>query len=600
MKNIETYRLLYQKMQTMTTEEQRLWAKELEQASTSKEELEETRHMLGFASPMLWAYFYMGEYLTADFGRHHGEIFQNLPVGKQGVRLNVIAPRGSGKSVTAAVLYPLYCIFYRDVFKALDMPYESYIIIMSKTHSMAISRMRDILRHIETHPELQKFKGNRNEGWGVQWAVTSNDICLRPVGRGGQVRGSLFRQSRPSLIIMDDLDDPERVLNPNLRQDDQTWFDTDVMRAGSQDGLTNFINIDTIKHVEAVSSILQNRADWESLFYRAIESPEDLWHPTAEPLWKQWERLYTDMSISMLERQTRADDFYAMHETEMTENVAELWPAMLSYKKVREAICNEGYYAVMREFQNTSHDPTQCLFDMDTAVRFQCKDEGIVRSDGRIVNYGDICGMTVFLDWAGGKDIVDNCYAVATAVAWEPQHGIPREDQEKSLMGGMFGYAIDASLARVGAKKQLEMCFDAVASARGLLRANKGLRVRFGVEGFVQDTWNAQEELIQREFRYVRDERNESDMQLEFLKRQTNKFRRIDTLQVPIANGWLSFHEGLPAEFMKQMSLYPTGEFLDAPDSLEGALELPVRRSVTERRMRRNKWRDYGQGSVRL
>ena len=556
------------------------------------------QHVLGFASPMLFAYFYMGEYLTAKFGRHHGEIFKHLPVGKQGERLNIIAPRGSGKSVTSVVMYPLYCVFYRDVFERLGMPYETYIIIMSKSHAMCQARMKDILRYIETHDEMRWLKGNRE--WGVNWAVTSNGVCLRPVSRGGQVRGSLFRQSRPTLIICDDLDDPERVLNPDNRRKDQQWFDTDVMRAGSQDGTTNFINVDTIKHVEATSSILQQRPEWDNLFFRAIDAPEDLWHPTAEELWKQWERLYTDLSVEKEERLSRAMGFFDMHEAEMTEGVVELWPEMLSYRSVREAICNEGYAAVMREFQNTSHDPSQCLFDMERAIRFTCTEKGIERSDGRIVRYSDIVGMTVFLDWAGGKDIVDNCYAAASCVAWEPQRGVAKQDREKSLMGGLFGYAINASLARVSASKQIEMCFDSVAEARGLLRANQGLRVRFGVEGFVKDTWNAQQELIEREFGYIRDDRGESDMKLEFLQRQTNKFKRIDTLQVPISNGWLAFHNELPAEYMKQMSLYPTGEFLDAPDSLEGALELPVTRSVAERRKKRQRWQDYGQGSVRV
>lgn len=596
--NKELYYAIFQKMQAMDAASQRRFASESLARLTSTAERQAMQHVLGFGSPMLWAYFYMGEYLTAEFGKHHGEIFKELPVGRQGERLNIIAPRGSGKSVTCAVLYPLYCVFYRDMFKSLGMPHESYIIIMSKSYQMAASRVRDIRRHIETRAELQWLRGK--DEWGVQWSVTSNGVCIRPVGRGGQVRGSLFRESRPSLIIMDDLDDPERVLNPDLRRDDQEWFDTDVMRAGTQDGLTNFINVDTIKHTEAVSSVLQNRADWESLFYRAIEEPRDLWHPTAEPLWKQWERLYTDMSIPMHQRREQANTFFEMHEAEMTDGVVELWPAMLSYRRVREAICNEGYYAIMREFQNTSQDPTQCLFDMDNAVMFDCTDKGIERSDGRLVKFGDIVGMTVFLDWAGGKDIVDNCYAVATVVAWEPQRGVDRQDRANSLMGGMFGYVMGASLARVGAKQQLEMCFDSVSSARGLLRANQGLRVRFGVEGFVKDTWNAQQELIQREFGYVRDARSESDMRLEFLKRQTNKFKRIDTLQVPIANGWLAFHRGLPAEFLKQMSLYPTGEFLDAPDSLEGALEMPVMRTVTERRQRKQRWANYGQGSVRV
>lgn len=556
------------------------------------------KHVLGFASPMLWSYFYMGEYLTEDFGRHHGEIFTNLPIGLRGKRLNIIAPRGSGKSVTSVVLYPLYCIFYRDIFKSLDMPYESYIIIMSKSYSMAAARMRDILRHIDTHRDLQQFRGNRE--WGVSWAVTANDVCVRPVGRGGQVRGSLFRHSRPSLIIMDDLDDPARVLNPDLRANDQLWFDSDVMRAGSQDGTTNFINVDTIKHVEATSSLLQQRADWESLFFRAIEEPRDLWHPTAEPLWKQWERLYTDMTSTKAERTSRADTFYDMHEADMTAGVVELWPQMLSYRKVREAICNEGYFSVLREFQNTSQDPSQCLFDMESAVRFTCTDAGIERSDGRIVRYADLSGLTVFLDWAGGKDIADNCFACVVCVAWEPQRGSMREDRLPALAGGVYGYVLHAVLDRCSAKAQLEHCFSTVEYARGLVRASQSLKVRFGIEGFVKDTWNAQEELIRKEFGFVRESRSEPDISLEFLSRQANKFKRIDTLQVPIANGWLAFEEGLSVEFMKQLELYPTAEFLDGPDALEGALEMPVLRTVAEKRQRRKYWQQHGQGVVRV
>ena len=42
-------------------------------------------------------------------------------------------------------------------------------------------------------------------------------------------------------------------------------------------------------------------------------------------------------------------------------------------------------------------------------------------------------------------------------------------------------------------------------------------------------------------------------------------------------------------EFMKQMSLYPTGDFVDGPDALEGACELRVSRFESERRERRER-----------
>lgn len=154
-------------------------------------------------------------------------------------------------------------------------------------------------------------------------------------------------------------------------------------------------------------------------------------------------------------------------------------------------------------------------------------------------------------------------------MAWEP----PAPGERKK----MLGYVIDAHLERAGPKRQIEMCFQALKRSQLLVRAKQGMRVRFAIEDFVLDKWDAQKDMIRREFKAVREATKNEAIHLEFLKRKKNKFDRIDTLHLPIANGWLAFNKTLPPEFLKQMSLYPTGEYLDAPDSLEGALQFPVR-----------------------
>ena len=87
------------------------------------------------------------------------------------------------------------------------------------------------------------------------------------------------------------------------------WFDSDLMRAGNLDGTTNFINIDTVKHKSSITNVLRERPQWETLFYPAILHPVELWHPTAEEKWKQWESIWTDMSIEKTERTAEADTF---------------------------------------------------------------------------------------------------------------------------------------------------------------------------------------------------------------------------------------------------------------------------------------------------
>ena len=72
----------------------------------------------------------------------------------------------------------------------------------------------------------------------------------------------------------------------------------------------------------------------------------------------------------------------------------------------------------------------------------------------------------------------------------------------------------------MGATEQMAMCFDAIQKIRAEI-PNPDLRIRLGVEGFVQDTWKAQKQVIERDFRAQREARNlRNTPVLEFLTRQ--------------------------------------------------------------------------------
>lgn len=555
------------------------------EAETLAASINDLIEIYGYCHIDYFAQHFLSHYITADFAPHHLSIFDCINRGESGVKRNILAPRGSAKSTCMAVIYPLHRICYKHYDEMMGYDSDNFILILSRTHVMAVSRIKAIKFELEVNDAIQSAFGDfTGQTWGEKEIVTKNGICLKAVGRGGQVRGSLFRNFRPSLIISDDLDDPESVRNPEVREKDQLWFDSDLMRAGSLDGTTNFINIDTVKHAEATANLLRQRAGWQTLFFRAILHPEDLWHPAAEPLWKEWEKIYTNLELT--DRESQAQAFYHANKDQMIAGVKELWPEVITYLDVRKEICDMGYYPVLRELQNSTHDPSQSLFDMGTAIRFSLTPDGFLRSDNRLVKWQEIAGVTLFLDWAGGKDIVDNCFAAAVAVAWVPLPG-SRQDQTDSIMGGVHGYVIDAHLARVGATEQMRMIFDMIENVRAEI-PKRDIKIRLGIEGFVQDTWEAQKQVIERDFRKEREARNLRDCPaIEWLPRLRNKFDRIDALQPLIRNGWLAFKKGLSNEFYKQMSLYPTGDFLDAPDALEGACQLRVSRFESERRANR-------------
>ena len=532
---------------------------------------------------------FLGHYVTAGFARHHHEILSCLERGERGRRINILSPRGSAKSTLMAVVYPLHRICYREFDEMMGFEPDRFILILSKSYQMAASRVQSIKQELEANEILRATFGNMvGEPWGEK-RMLANNVMLMPIGRGGQVRGSLFRNFRPSLIISDDLDDPETVENPDVRLKDQRWFDTDLLRAGALDGSTNFINIDTVKHEEATANILKDRAGWETLFYQAIEHPADLWHPSAEPFWKTWEGLYTDMTKIDVERKKQSEAFFQDNKKEMLAGVKCLWEEVIDYKTVREEMCDVGYWAVLRELQNSTRDPSRAIFDMDNAVRFSVIDAGLQRTDGRLVPWKNLAGGSVFLDWAGGKDNQDNAFAAAVGIFWEP---MPGRRENASTLSGCHAYVFATWMDRVKLSLQVEAVLDILERGQSEL-ASRGvtdLRWRLSIEDFVSDYTGAIKEYTQHAFGEAR-ERRGTDVPLEFLRRFTNKVERIAALEPAITHGWLCFDERLSGDYIKQMALFPTADFMDGPDATEGACQLRITEYETVRAEKRERYK---------
>ena len=196
-------------------------------------------------------------------------------------------------------------------------------------------------------------------------------------------------------------------------------------------------------------------------------------------------------------------------------------------------------------------------------------------------------GGTVFLDWAGGKDVVDNAFAAVVGVVWVKLPGA-RAEQNDSIMDGVHGYVLSADVQRIAIDEQIRACLDMYDVVKSSVKS-RNFRIRLGIEGFVQDTWQAQKQVTQRAFAAEKQKRSMNGLNIEWLQRRTNKFDRIDALQPLIRNGWLIFNRQLPNEFWRQMSLYPTGDFVDGPDALEGACQLRVSKFESQRQDRRER-----------
>ena len=535
----------------------------------------------GFASIAVFAKTHLPDYTRLPFGVHHKAFFEAIPRGERGQRVNILAPRGSGKSTVITVFYPLHCIYYKYLYDEFGMKSEKYILILSRSYGNAMDRIKDIKSEIEMRVSLQHLKGD--DTWGEMRSITANDILIVPQSRGGKVRGSLYKGFRPTLVLPDDLDDIDSIRNPNTLQKDEDWFNSDLMECGDAD--TNFICVDTVKGERAIANQLRYRPAWRNIFIQAIPTPDQLVHPDAEHLWQAYRKIYANTALEPQERAVQMEGFWTEHGDEMNAGVEETWREKWTYRSLREKEFDQGRAAILREYQNHPVDRELAIFDMENAVRFTVESDGLLRSDERLVRWEHLSGATIFLDWAGIKESLDNCFAAVVAILWEPAYKSSYSDMQTP---GAYGYVYQVWMERGSRGKQIEALCDVYRNVYDFLALRgSNFTVNIFCEDFIDTTGDVKENFL-RHYESV-SRAKEIGRPLQFLPRNRDKSERIAGLEAPISNGWLAFHQELPKVFMDQMREFPICDFNDGPDSLQGAWECKIETTTAEQQARRER-----------
>ena len=543
---------------------------------------------------ILFVYFYMTKWATSPFKDYHDDILHAIPHGARDRRINILAPRGSAKSTMCVLVYPLHRILYAPFDEVMGYDIEKFIIVITVSEGKMKTRFRDLMRPLsdpDSYRNIHDDFGDRSDTgvWSVsefhaRLGIDDEIAVVRGMSRGKEVRGELEDGSRPTLFLIDDIDSVEDLLNPESRAKDQDWFFAGVMQAGVPE-MSNFIMIDTLKHEESLAAIMRGRAAWETIFLRAFDEPPMLKpHPTAEPLWEQWENIYTNMSLK--KRRDKADAFYEEHKKKMNEGVDGLWPERITYRLVRSKILDEGYDFTMREYQNDISLTSFRMFNMGKAATFTIQDDGLWIEDERLgeegvrhVKWDGICGVSIYHDWAGGQDISKNDYSAVVMVAWSNPIENVDEDDIVDTLNGQYAYVLNAVLERSPPDRQIASIFDMAEYAMDTLALVPDLEINIGYEEIVDGTGRANPD-YKRSFMREKEKRGNqcSDLVIRSVPQaRVRKEARIDSLAGPINYGWISFNQNLNNEFRKQLAMYPTGDHDDGPDALEGATKMRLR-----------------------
>ena len=188
------------------------------------------------------------------FSSIHEQIFR--PLDDDNIqKVCIAAPRGFGKSSIVNLAYPAKKILFRD---------KKFIVPISNTATQAVMQGENLKNELMSNPIVKELFGNMktNNFSKEQW-ITENGVMVMPRGAGQQVRGFLFGNYRPDLIIIDDLEDAESVRSEDQRKKLKEWFFADVMNSVSRSSKSwKIVVIGTVLHEDGLLANLLEDETW--------------------------------------------------------------------------------------------------------------------------------------------------------------------------------------------------------------------------------------------------------------------------------------------------------------------------------------------------
>lgn len=207
----------------------------------------------------------------------HGKIFELIDSPDN--KVAIAAPRGWGKTSIVALAFMARWILFN---------HTSFICYINKSHDAASLQTENLRRELVTNKEIKAFfgdfksrevKNSEFEEVFSKKAWVAYDTLIWPRGAGQQIRGVLFKNDRPGLIVIDDLEDPQKIENPDIRKGWYEWLYADVIKSVPRLHKNwKIVYIDTLKHEDSVLQKLLDSNEWKSV---RLEACDDDFNPTA-------------------------------------------------------------------------------------------------------------------------------------------------------------------------------------------------------------------------------------------------------------------------------------------------------------------------------
>ncbi len=207
---------------------------------------------------------------SPEFHRELWRLFTSLAP-----KVVIAAPRGHAKSTAGTFAFGLASALFGN---------DDFVLIVSATEALAAAHLANIARVIDenedmkTEFDLAVVKSNETE---LVVRCGSREFCLVGKGAEQKVRGILWRNKRPSLILVDDLEDDEAVMSKDRREKLRNWFFNALLPVGSDRIRVRFVG--TVLHLDSLLERLLNDEQWVARRFSAHKSYDNF----TEILWPE-------------------------------------------------------------------------------------------------------------------------------------------------------------------------------------------------------------------------------------------------------------------------------------------------------------------------
>ena len=213
--------------------------------------------------------------LNKDIPPFHNELYKHLR-NEDEKRLLIAAPRGTAKSTTVSLIYPLWKV----AFKASSE--DLFIVIISESQSQSINFLSRIKYHLSHSKTFSENFGDMGPNTAKRW--TNNDIILAngariiAVGTGQRVRGFIEGDTRPNLIIIDDFESELNAFTAEARAKNRKWITEAVIPSLSDDGRIAMIG--TVISEDCFLCWAKESPSWNVLWY-------SIWDDDEKSIWPE-------------------------------------------------------------------------------------------------------------------------------------------------------------------------------------------------------------------------------------------------------------------------------------------------------------------------